>query len=163
MVQKQEEAKRKGGKDCFEISTRGVLGFRLMEDAYLLPDPRSRHGRGQEYYESIKQHIQDKEDYNERLNILPGYARHEQSEEIRNERRLERLRMGALGGLALIAPMLIMVLHHDLLTTLMTTSLATILFAGALAWWGTKHSGEAVLGAVAAYAAVLVVFVGTSS
>lgn len=157
MVQKQEDSERNGGKDCFEISTREALGFRLMEEAYLLPDPRSRD------YASLERHIQDGEDYNKRLDILPGYSRHEQTKRIRSERRLQRLRMGILGGLSLIAPMLIMVLHHDLLTTLMVASLATLLFAGALAWWGKQHSGEAVLGAVAAYAAVLVVFVGTSS
>lgn len=75
----------------------------------------------------------------------------------------ERLWMGILGGLALIGPMLLMVLHKDLLTTLVTTSVATLLFAVALALLGTRLRGETVLASVAAYAAVLVVFVGTSS
>lgn len=70
--------------------------------------------------------------------------------------------MGLLGGLALISPMLLMVLHQDLLTTLLTVSVSTILFAGALAFF-TRLQGETMLASVAAYAAFLVVFVGTNT
>lgn len=62
----------------------------------------------------------------------------------------------------LISPMLLMVLHSDRTTSLATTSVATMLFALALAISGRDLAGKDVLGAVAAYAAVLVVFVGTS-
>jgi hypothetical protein len=63
----------------------------------------------------------------------------------------ERLWMGSFGGLALIVPMLVMVLHRSLRGSLIVSSAGTVLFAFALA-----------LAATAAYAAVLVVFVGTS-
>jgi hypothetical protein len=74
----------------------------------------------------------------------------------------ERLWMGAFGGLALIGPMLLMVLHRDLNTSVITASVATILFALILAMMGRSLAGKDVLAATAAYAAVLVVFVGTS-
>jgi len=74
----------------------------------------------------------------------------------------ERLWMGAFGGVAVIAPMLIMSLHRDLKTSLITSSVATMLFALELALHGENLKGQEVLGATAAYAAVLVVFVGTS-
>ncbi|RAH76620.1 hypothetical protein BO86DRAFT_404481 [Aspergillus japonicus CBS 114.51] len=71
--------------------------------------------------------------------------------------------MGLCGGLALIAPMLLMVLHNDTPTTLATASAATIIFALGLAWFGEDLDGKDVLASVAAYAAVMVVFIGTSS
>lgn len=58
--------------------------------------------------------------------------------------------------------MLLMVLYKHLLTSLLTTSIAVFLFALAMAIFSTG-SPETLLAAVAAYAAVLVVFVGTSS
>jgi branched-subunit amino acid transport protein len=70
--------------------------------------------------------------------------------------------MGAFGGIALIGPMLLMSLHRDLETSLITCSVATALFTVALAISGKNLKGQEVLGATAAYAAVLVVFVGTS-
>jgi hypothetical protein len=70
--------------------------------------------------------------------------------------------MALFGGVALVGPMLIMVLYKHLLTSLLTTSIAVFVFSLFLATFSTG-SPETVLGAVAAYAAVLVVFVGTSS
>lgn len=75
----------------------------------------------------------------------------------------QRLLMAMFGGVALIAPMLIMVLHPTRTVSLVTTSVATILFALVLAFGAQDSSGKDVLGATAAYAAVLVVFVGTST
>ena len=40
----------------------------------------------------------------------------------------ERIWMGALGGIAAIGPMLIMSLHRTLATSLVTSSIATVLF-----------------------------------
>jgi hypothetical protein len=74
-----------------------------------------------------------------------------------------RFTMGMFGAIALIAPMLIMALHSNQKNVaLITTSVATIIFALILALGGTDSSGKDVLGATAAYTAVLVVFVGTS-
>lgn len=69
--------------------------------------------------------------------------------------------MALIGGLSLISPMLIMVLHKDLLTTLLTTSISVLIFGFILALY--LKSPETVMGVVAAYAAVLVVFVGAQS
>jgi len=91
----------------------------------------------------------------------------ELNREIRLEREIkkaysERLWMGAFGGVALIGPMLLMVLHRGLNTSIITASVATALFALLLAIGAKNLHGKDVLAATAAYAAVLVVFVGTS-
>lgn len=75
----------------------------------------------------------------------------------------ERIVMALFGGVALIGPMLVMTLHPSRNTSLITVSAATFLFALVLALVATDSDGKDVLAATAAYAAVLVVFVGTSS
>lgn len=75
---------------------------------------------------------------------------------------ISRLRMAAFGGAALIIPMLIMALHPGLVVDLVTTSVATVLFGAVTVFVGTDSSGKDVLASTAAYAAVLVVFVGAS-
>jgi len=75
---------------------------------------------------------------------------------------IERLLLGSFGGIMLLGPMLLMVLHYDRNTTLITTSVMTAWFTLGLAVFARSMAGKEVLGAVAAYAAVLVVFVGTS-
>jgi hypothetical protein len=75
---------------------------------------------------------------------------------------ISRLSMALFGGLALIGPTLIMALHPSLHTSLITTSVATVLFGLTLAFGAIDSSGKDVLAATAAYCAVLIVFVGTS-
>jgi hypothetical protein len=75
----------------------------------------------------------------------------------------ERLWMGAFGGIALLGPMLLMVLQPSRTTSLSTVCVATILFTLILAFIAKNLKGQEVLAATAAYAAVLVVFIGTSS
>jgi VIT1/CCC1 family predicted Fe2+/Mn2+ transporter len=91
--------------------------------------------------------------------------------ELDKSRRLERERsagyvsrfsMAMFGGAALIIPMLIMALHPGLTLDLVTTSVATVVFGIIIALLGTDSSGKDVLTSTAAYAAVLVVFVGAS-
>lgn len=99
--------------------------------------------------------------------LMQKYMFRELNREIRLEREKknafsERLWMGAFGGIALIGPMLLMVLHRDLNTSIITASVATVLFALLLAVAARSLGGKDVLAATAAYAAVLVVFVGTS-
>ncbi|KAB8290705.1 hypothetical protein EYC80_008345 [Monilinia laxa] len=100
--------------------------------------------------------------------ISEGFEFRELNQEVRlhNERRkgfFDRLGMGIFSEIALVAPMLLMVLHHDLNTSITTASVATILFVLLLAIGGEGLAGKDVLAATAAYAAVLVVFVGTST
>ena len=89
-----------------------------------------------------------------------------------------------VGGLSLIAPMLVMVLCKSLVANLVTVRLSVLIFAVAMAAWPAvfghlpwvrrwKAAGgdetdlqvgaKEVLFVTAAYAAVLVVFVGTNS
>lgn len=98
-----------------------------------------------------------------------------------NRKFWDRLAMAVIGGISLVVPMLIMALHRSRVVSLVTTSLAVTLFAVLLASWPllSKHfpwektideptASEETLGskdvllATAAYAAVLVVFVGAS-
>ena len=58
--------------------------------------------------------------------------------------------------------MLIMVLHKTLVTTLLTTSLFVLAVSLTLALFMQDAERKDIIGATAAYAAVLVVFVGTS-
>jgi VIT1/CCC1 family predicted Fe2+/Mn2+ transporter len=73
-----------------------------------------------------------------------------------------RLRMALFGAIALIVPMLIMALHPARKTALITTSIVTIVFAIITAFSASDSSGKDVLIVTAAYAAVFVVFVGSS-
>lgn len=97
--------------------------------------------------------VGDRDDYEERRNILPSTSRSNRDDVTTRHQYLERLVMGLAGGAALTIPMLVMVLRKDLLTSLLTTSVATMLFAGALALFGTRLKWETVLASVVAYAA----------
>jgi len=93
---------------------------------------------------------------------LPGHARGHWKKTRDLRAVTERLMYGILGGLALVVPMLVMVLHNTVLTALLTVSVATILFAALCAFYAEIRPMQLV-GATAAYAAVLVVFVGTTN
>jgi len=71
--------------------------------------------------------------------------------------------MAAFGGAALIAPMLILTLHPTKVTNLVTASAFVIVVAVLLAYVMTEATPQDIIGATAAYAAVLVVFVGSSA
>ncbi|KAK4986806.1 hypothetical protein LTR66_007768 [Elasticomyces elasticus] len=77
--------------------------------------------------------------------------------------RLARFIIAFVGGSVLVVPMLVMRLPRvGLAKSLITASIAVVLFSGALSI-GLKASNTETLVATATYAAVLVVFVGTSS
>ncbi|KAK8122939.1 hypothetical protein PG984_011609 [Apiospora sp. TS-2023a] len=69
-----------------------------------------------------------------------------------------RVAMAALGGFLLVGPMWLMVLHNTLYTCLVTTTVFVTVFGLLMARWLDKPMD--VMSATAAYAAVLVVFVG---
>jgi hypothetical protein len=75
----------------------------------------------------------------------------------------KRLFMAAFGGAALVGPMIIMTLHPTKATNLATTSAFVIVVAGLLAYVMNDATSKDVITATAAYAAVLVVFVGASA
>jgi hypothetical protein len=72
-----------------------------------------------------------------------------------------RISMAVFGGLTLIIPMLIMVLYPGLLTVLLTTSISVLVFGIVLAVAIKDAEPKDIVVTTAAYAAVLVVFVGT--
>jgi hypothetical protein len=94
---------------------------------------------------------------------IGGMVHEEKTEKQRTKEFFDRLGMALFGGAVLIAPMLIMRLHPTLVTELVTTSVFVLAFGIILAWFMTDGDRKDVLGATAAYAAVLVVFIGTSS
>lgn len=83
--------------------------------------------------------------------------------EKRKQSFISRLMTALLGGLALVVPMLIMRLHPDLMTQLLTSSLFVLFVGTVLAWRMDDNTEMDIITATAAYAAVLVVFVGTSN
>jgi hypothetical protein len=99
-----------------------------------------------------------------KLLALDGWVRTQRVgrvvEKKQRERLAARLIMALFGGLALVAPMLVMTLHPTRLTTLLTTSICIVVVAVALAFYLDDAQPKDVMAATAAYAAVLVVFVG---
>jgi len=83
--------------------------------------------------------------------------------ERRKRRLLSRMAMSTFGGLTLIVPMLIMAMDPRRITTLVTTSVFTLAVGLILAFWMDEAESKDMIGATAAYAAVLVVFVGAGS
>jgi hypothetical protein len=73
---------------------------------------------------------------------------------------LARFVIGTAGGCALIVPMVVMVLDASLTKSLVTTSVALVLFALVLGLV-FETSNKDTITATATYAAVLAVFVGT--
>jgi hypothetical protein len=82
--------------------------------------------------------------------------------ETKRSKFIERVSFAFFGRVALIAPMLIMTLHSTRLTALLTTSVFVTFVAGVLAWSMEDAQNKDIVAATAAYAAVLVVFVGTA-
>ena len=78
------------------------------------------------------------------------------------EALVNRIKMALFGGVVVVVPMLIMALHRTLLTTLLTTSLFVLAVGLVLAWSMDSAEPKDILTATAAYAAILVVFVGTT-
>ena len=75
---------------------------------------------------------------------------------------LKRLRMALFGRFSLVTPMLIMSLHKTRVTKLVTSSLFVLVAGLILAWLMKDARDKDIWTATAAYAAVLVVFVGGS-
>lgn len=161
MSEKKERSRAVGHADPFLITTEDRLSFILMEREGLFRHPNLTPEQVQSLTD---RHRRRSAAWDPESNMLPGESRTEMRR--RNEVRLffERFTLGVFGGLAIIAPMLIMALSNSLLVSLVVTSVTTMLFAVLLALpvFGGGLDGPTVLVSVAAYAAILVVFVGTS-
>lgn len=73
---------------------------------------------------------------------------------------LDRLLVGLAGGASLLVPMIVMTFAKSRTARLIIVSVATMLFATAMAL--TTTSKENVITATTAYAAILVVYIGSS-
>ena len=87
-----------------------------------------------------------------------GGTRHNTLETSRLQNFYKRLGIAAFGGVFLLAPMWLMVLHHTTYTSLISTTVCVALFGVIMAVYMETVSD--VLASTAAYAALLVVFVG---
>ncbi|KAH8587229.1 hypothetical protein B0O99DRAFT_527176, partial [Bisporella sp. PMI_857] len=85
-------------------------------------------------------------------------ARNQGNRKLASKSFRKRLWIAVLGGAFLLGPMWLMVLHHTLYTALVSTTVAVALFGLLMAWRLERDTD--VLASTAAYAAVLVVFVG---
>lgn len=92
---------------------------------------------------------------------LPGLSRTVAHRASESEQLWVRFGMASAGGLVLVVPMLIMANLESKTASLVTKCVAMFLFAAGITF-GTHLKPDQVLGATAAYAAVLAVFVGTS-
>lgn len=92
-----------------------------------------------------------------------GYSFRQESGMQQTAGFLSRLRMALFGGCSLIAPMLIMRLHPTRVTELVTTSVFILAVSIILAWYMRDAQKRDILAATATYAAVLVVFVGSTN
>lgn len=129
-------------KDPFCISSKWDLVSKVMENAHL-------KAGGDRYGVNTLHQLMGT--FNERTRVNKD----------RNLKELTaRLAAAVLGGIALIGPMLLMVLRQDKTTNLITTCVAVLVFAIMMAQYSTG-SKETIVATVAAYAAVLVVFVGS--
>lgn len=156
-----------GGKDPFLVTTRKTLdGFVIKEFAteWLTNAQNPVRYGPQLNVDAMKQDLKnlpkladpiDKDNW-----LLFGGSRGEINKHEARERFLQRVGMAAIGGAFLIGPMLIMVLHESRVTSLVTSSVCVAAFGLVVVVYLEKPFD--VLSATAAYAAVLVVFVGTS-
>ncbi|KAK5111299.1 hypothetical protein LTR85_012194 [Meristemomyces frigidus] len=94
--------------------------------------------------------------------VLPGVGRTARILAAQSQSRKLNVVSALAGGLALIVPMIIMRLIPGKVCSLVTTSSFVACFAVAIALLSDLRPNE-ILGVTAAYAAVLVVFVGTTS
>ncbi|KAK5115432.1 hypothetical protein LTR85_009892 [Meristemomyces frigidus] len=92
---------------------------------------------------------------------LRDMGRNEANRAAYEKQRLLRFAMAGFGGLLLIVPMLTMAEVPGKIASLTTTCVAILVFAALISWFTNLGPNE-VLATTAAYAAVLVVFVGTS-
>ena len=136
-------------RDPFYLKSTKVLQRQAMEDARLIPNHMRPKGRLPGALD--RAHSAE----------LPGTARGMANEEARAQQLTVRFFMAVVGGLALLIPMLVMTYYPGRNVSVVTTSVAMLIFA-AMITLGTQLAPDQVLGATAAYAAVLVVFVGTS-
>ncbi|GAW14729.1 hypothetical protein ANO14919_041320 [Xylariales sp. No.14919] len=142
MVEYGRRAEGDPTKDPFRVSSKWLLTKQVMDrfGVHAVHNPR--------WYGTLNEHI----------GILDPRNRVNRARDVK-EFSL-RFGMSIVGGVALIAPMVIMVLHKTVVTDLVTTSVAVVVVSVLLSIFSSA-TPEMLLSTITAYAAVLVVFVGT--
>ncbi|KAI7679804.1 glutamine synthetase/guanido kinase, partial [Hortaea werneckii] len=146
----REKAKLGYDKDPFLVKSSRALERGALESAGLIPD-----------FLLPKGELPLPEDHEHPLLFNESGGRQHANEMTLKKQRLERFAMASFGGLLIIVPMLIMANIPGKVASLVTSCVAITIFA-ALVTLVTKLGPHEVLASVAAYAAVLVVFVGLS-
>lgn len=164
------ETRKKKGYDPFVVSTDYVMQRALLQEVekdwrrenegMLSASYQARHKQFIEDMEQLtaKYGLSDPVDKNNVLRFGGG-TRSSMNRKEMIEQFTRKVAMAMIGGLFLIVPMLIMVLHPGLVTSLVTTS--ACVFGFGLVMSVFLSAPFEVLSGTAAYAAVLVVFIGT--
>lgn len=134
--------------DPFILRTSRTLDRDVLKDAGLVPGHLLPSGQL-----PLAEDAQDPQ--------LRTRGRNINNEIARSRSRVSRVLLAAAGGLSLIGPMLIMANVLGKVASLVTTCVSMLIFVIFIAFF-TELGPNEVLGTTAAYAAVLVVFVGTS-
>ncbi|KAI6899168.1 hypothetical protein KC318_g9309 [Hortaea werneckii] len=142
-------AERGTEQDLFIIRSSRALEREILKMASLIPDHVLPKGKLQPALDRKNRELAGD---NSRRYAVKMDAR---------KRRLRRFGMAGCGGLLVIVPVVHMAIVPGRLSSLVTTSAAMIVFA-VLVTLGTDRGPNDVLATTAAYAAVLVVFVGLS-
>lgn len=143
----QEKAKLGYDKDPFLLTTAKQDERAMMCSLGLIP-------------KWLQDHVPDANDKDDP--ILPGLGRTARNHEAERKARIYNVLSALFGGLSLIAPMVVMKLIPTRTCVLVTTCSFVLTFALTIAFWSNLRHNE-ILAVTAAYAAVLVVFVGTTT
>ncbi len=159
------ECVARGRNDPFVVTSERMIDAEVLRLAFMAVPDDKRKADGL----VMRQIIQDGAE-RDVLNLTPpleknwtsiGGTRTVTTQKEKTRKFLGQLAISIGGGAFLVAPMWLMVLHNTQYTSLITTS-ACVCLCGVVAAWVLDNRGS-VLATSAAYAAVLVVFVGTST
>ena len=144
----QERAKKGFDTDPFLVMSSRALESRSLKRAGLIP-------------KEVEPLLPNAHDEQYPVIFPPAPYRHSANQVAARKDSIARFVLAAFGGLALIVPMIIMVRVPGETASLIITSVFTVGFAAAIAW-GSDQDASQILAGTAAYAAVLVVFVGAT-
>lgn len=163
------EARKSEGKDPSVVSTEYITERELLRDVAGIWHERTTKDGQDQLEKDMRQLTKDNGSPDD-----PDDPDYSGDPAFRSEKRLlmnfkeirevykGRFTMSMIGGLFIIGPMLVMVLHPGLVTSLVTTSVCVFLCGLAMSMVLFERPYDVIAG-TAAYAAVLVVFIGTGA
>ena len=162
------ETRKKKGYDPFVVSTDYAMQRVQLEEVQAQwrstldqrdLDPAKRKQFLEDMEQLTTKYGLDAEVDQDKILRFGGGTRSSMNQKEMIEQFTRKVIMAMIGGSFLIGPMLVMVLHPGLVTSLVTTS--ACIFAFGLVMSIFLNAPFDVLSGTAAYAAVLVVFIGT--